>query len=152
MSPITIRSAYSPHVVVSIDCDPTEGKTKQSFKDECDINQIMDNWLKTGEPPHAPPTIGVYGDFSNTTDYQSALDQVLNAGRAFSRLPLKIRARFGNQAKQLLAFLDDPNNEAEAVELGIIADPNPPPPPSTDPPGPNPPVPAPVPDPAPDPV
>ncbi len=104
---------------VQIDCGPT--MTKQSFQQECDVNFIMNKWKRTGEIPAAmvgtlPPS---YGDFSNPTDYMTALNQVIEAKEAFAHLPAFLRDRFANQPVNLLAFLANPDNQEEAVKLGL---------------------------------
>ncbi len=95
--------------------------TKQSFKQECDINYIVNHWMKHGELLHTgsrvPPR---YGDFSNATDYQTAVNQVSEAKRQFDLLPAKIRERFDNQPWKLLDFLADPANHDEGVDLGLF--------------------------------
>ena len=47
-------------------------RTQQSFRDECDINNILRKFNVTGQLPigSVQPQ---YGDFSGITDYQSAL-------------------------------------------------------------------------------
>lgn len=121
---VHIRSCYSEHVKVTIECDPDERRTKDEFQHECNINHIMANWLRTGEPPKPPMAIAQFGDFSQMRTYQDALDQVLAAGHAFAALPIRIRQRFANSAPELLAFLERPENLAEAIALGIVADPD----------------------------
>ena len=119
---------------VTIDCGPT--MTKQSFADECDINFIMSRWKRTGQIPvdqvgTMPPS---YGDFSNPTDYMTALNQVLAAKEAFASLPAFLRDRFANEPANLLRFLATPGNQEEAIKLGLARAPDPPPaPPETQP-------------------
>ncbi len=104
---------------VTVDCG--ESMTKQSFRDECDVNFIMNQWKRTGELPAAlvgtmPPS---YGDFSNPTDYMTACNQVIEAKAAFAALPAFLRDRFANEPANLLRFLSDPDNQEEAVKLGL---------------------------------
>lgn len=95
-------------------------RTKQAFKDECDMNFIIDQWQRTGQPPQDARDPGQFGDFSNVGDYQDALDAVNTAREGFSSLPAKIRARFKNDPHKLLAFVGVEENVAEAIELGIL--------------------------------
>lgn len=108
--------------------DPDEGLTIQHFRDECDINTIVKRFGLTGELPQnlSMPT---YGDFRGISDYQTALNLVMEANRNFMTLPAELRARFENDPQQLLAFLDDEKNRAEAIELGLVKAPPPAPPP-----------------------
>ena len=108
---------------VSIDCSKG-GRTMQSFKDECDINQVMERHRKTGivnQSTERPQ----YGDFSNVGSYQDALNTVLLADEMFAELPSKIRGRFENNPQAFLDFCENPDNEAEAIELGIANKPAP---------------------------
>jgi len=95
-------------------------KTQQNFKDECDINNIMAQYSKTGQFTHVTSRQGQYADFSNITDYQEMLDTVRYADQAFMTLPAQIRSRFGNDPGQLLAFVQDSKNYDEGVKLGLV--------------------------------
>lgn len=98
------------------------GRTKQSFKDESDINQILAQWIKTKVPPFMDGE-PLYGDFSKGTDFQKAMNQVVDAEQDFRTLPSYIRERFKNDPARLLEFLEDDKNREEAEELGIIPKP-----------------------------
>lgn len=118
------RTPYSPSLSVSISF-PTLGRTKQQFKDECDVNLLMSRYMKTGilgdgsEPP--PPR---YMDVSAPFTYHEAMNFVAEAQGQFYDLPSSIRSRFGNDPGELLAFLDNPYNVQEGIALGLIRDPN----------------------------
>lgn len=94
--------------------------TQQQFKDETDVNVIVDRFLRTGE---MPPTDAraFYGDYINAPDsYQEALALVMAAEDGFNSLSSAIRNRFNNDPNELLSFLQDSKNYDEAVKLGII--------------------------------
>jgi len=93
---------------------------KQSHKAECDINNIMKNYSKTGVIQHARDVQGSYGDFTGVADYHESMNKVIEAQSAFMNLPSKIRRRFGNDPALFLEFVNDPSNLEEAVELGIL--------------------------------
>lgn len=95
---------------------------QQQFKEECDINVIVERFGLTGEIPgdYKPP---VSGDFTNVPDFQSAMNAVRGAQESFMQLPAQIRARFHNDPGELIAFLDVEDNRAEALKLGIIQPP-----------------------------
>lgn len=97
--------------------------TKQSFKEECDINNILKRWRKTGELTHLATRQPSYGDFTNADDYLSATLKVHAAQADFDSLSARIRERMKNDPAELLAFLADPANEAEGIELGLIPKP-----------------------------
>lgn len=92
---------------------------QQSFKDECDINTILERFGVTGELPTAR-AVPQYGDFSQVVDYQTAMNSVRASQEAFMELPAKIRARFENDPAKLLDFLGDEANRDEAVALGLV--------------------------------
>ena len=54
-------------------------------------------------------------------DYQDAYNMVVKAEEAFMTLPAAVRARFANDPAGIFAFLQDPSNRDEAVQLGLIA-------------------------------
>lgn len=93
---------------------------QQQFADECDINNIMAKYQKTGEFTHATNKQGVYADFTNITDYRAMVDTVMYAREAFALLPAQVRARFRNDPAQLLEFIQNDKNYDEAVKLGLL--------------------------------
>lgn len=97
-----------------------QGKTKQSFKDECDINHMMATYQRTGQMPAVNPRMKSFQDFTTVPTFHAALNQVKDAELAFSELPSNIRKYFGNDPGEMLDFLMDPENEEEAVELGLM--------------------------------
>lgn len=100
-------------------CNPDECITQQQFAEECDINTIVKRFGLTGELPgdfRAP----VSGDFTDVTDYKSAMDAVTAAQSEFMRMPASLRARFENNPQRLVEFVGKASNRAEAIELGLI--------------------------------
>nr|WAE43474.1 MAG: internal scaffolding protein [Microviridae sp.] len=98
-----------------------ESITQQHFKDECDINKIMERYEKTGIidiPEHK----GMFGDFSEISDYQTMHHLMQKADEQFMSLDAKIRSRFNNNAGQLLQFISNTDNREEAIALGLIED------------------------------
>lgn len=104
--------------VISINKEPT--MTQQQFADDCDINNIMAKYEKTGQVTHLSNKQGVYGDFSDITDYQDMLHRVAAAQESFQTLPAKTRQRFQNDPGELISFLQDRKNYDEAISLGLI--------------------------------
>ena len=96
-----------------------ESLTQQSFKDEADINTIVRRFGLTGQLPQ-DLQMPVSGDFTGISDYHTAMNMVLAAQDEFLRVPPEVRARFQNDPAQLMAFLDDPANRAEAESLGLV--------------------------------
>lgn len=94
-------------------------RTKQSFRDECDINNILRKFNVTGQLPigSVQPQ---YGDFSGITDYQSALNAVMAAQDSFLALPAKVRAKFDNDPALFVEFASNEANKDEMKALGLL--------------------------------
>jgi len=119
---------YTPHntprkrVRISF---PKNGRTKQSFKDECDINLIMAKYQKTGAITH----VNKYGanyEFATSIDFTEAMQLVVTAQEMFNGLPSSIRTRFENDPAEFLDFVQDANNVPEMRKMGLIAPEEPP--------------------------
>lgn len=97
-------------------------KTQQHFKDECDIDRILKKYNETGflVNPLEQRRPAQWGDFSSVADYQASMNRLVQVQEAFDALPSRIRERFRNDPMQMLAFLENPDNEKEAVELGLV--------------------------------
>lgn len=93
--------------------------TKQSFKDECDINNIMKKYKNTGMLPEMIKTQPQYGDFSEVSDYMESMNIVLKAQEQFQNLSADVRNRFQNDPAQFLDFANDPKNGEEMVKMGL---------------------------------
>lgn len=121
---IPFRTAYSKHDSSEFAyVDDTPSLTMQSFRNECDINTIMRRWKTTGELTHVRPAQGYYGDFTELSDYQSALQTVMLAEEAFMALPSAVRLRFSNDPAQFVNFMQDPTNSEEIYALGLAVRP-----------------------------
>lgn len=116
-----IISHYGPKVEsIPLEFEPT--RTKQSFKDECDINVIMAKMATTGVLPELIKENPQYGDFSEAPDYLMAQTIVLKANEQFDALPSKVRNRFHNEPSEFLAFASDASNAKEMVSLGLAVE------------------------------
>lgn len=99
-----------------------ESRTKQSFKDECDINKIMAKFQKTGALTHFQKHAPNYG-FATSVDFAEAMRIVTTGQGMFRDLPSSIRRKFGNDPAQFLEYVQDENNHEEMVELGLVEGP-----------------------------
>lgn len=117
---LLIRSAYGPRERVFA---PLGGKarTKGSMQDECDINKIMLKYQKTGAVSHLNRHGADYG-FASGLDFSESMRVVTDAQAMFDDLPSSVRARFGNSPSEFLDFVQDPENQDEAVKLGLAED------------------------------
>lgn len=115
----TFTTAYGPKRHAPLTFPATEGRTRQEFKAESDINVIMKRYAATGVLEYLNKKQPQYADVTGH-DYQAAMDLVANARTAFEELPSSLRARFENDPGQLLDFVNDPENYEEAAELGLL--------------------------------
>lgn len=92
--------------------------TKQSFKDECDINKILRRFQTTGAIAHAHANQAYYDEIPEL-DYLEAMNITTKANQMFESLPSSLRAKFENKPEYYLAFVQDPDNEAELIKLGL---------------------------------
>ncbi|WNK14170.1 MAG: internal scaffolding protein [Microvirus sp.] len=112
------RYNYGPRHRVSISFTGP-GRTKQAFKDECDINILMAKYLKTGLMEHVNQALPQFEDVTSL-DYQNAQNLIADAMSMFEDIPSKIRNRFDNDPGKLLDWVHNPANAVEAAELGFL--------------------------------
>lgn len=98
---------------------PGVSRTKQSFKDESDINHIMARYLKTGIIDFTAKNAPQYGDCTGI-EFEAGMQLIARAQTMFEELPSAIRARFENEPAQFLEFVQNPKNAKEARELGLL--------------------------------
>lgn len=104
---------------VELKCGP--GKTKESFRDECDVKKILAKYIRTGKMDHMRNAALGFADVTGIGSYQDCLAVIANAEEAFNSMPALVRKRFDNDPVQLDLFLRDSANEAEARSLGLLA-------------------------------
>lgn len=121
------------HAHIDVETTPPEpSMTDQQFADECDINKIVNKYLKTGDDSLLQKFRGQYADLTEIPDLQTAIETVNLANEAFESLPAKLRERFNNSPEQMIQFLhsEKPHDLEESIQLGLR---NPKPPPQIDP-------------------
>lgn len=94
------------------------GRTKQGFKDQCDINKILKKAEKVGGLAHVQkyPEV-VYGEFDGEMDLLTARARIDKAGEIFADLPAEVRKEFGNDPLRFVAFANDAVNKGKLGEL-----------------------------------
>ena len=97
---------------------PKKGKTKQSFKESCDINKIIAKYDRTGALSHMNNTPAEYG-YATSQDFSEAMRTVIEAQTSFEQLPDEIRKRFADNPAAFLDFVHDPANKDEGAQLGL---------------------------------
>lgn len=94
--------------------------TDQSVSAETDINNIMSQYKKTKLWPGMPGR-GIYtGDQEPPIrDLTEAMIMVQDARENFMQLPSEIRLLFKNDPIAMYDWLKNPENDAQAIELGL---------------------------------
>jgi phage internal scaffolding protein len=116
-----IHSTYSTKLKISLTFPENSRWTKQSFKQESDINNIMGRYLSSGEIPAINQTAPQYLN-SEGSDFQSAMEFVAGAQSMFAEMPSTIRNRFQNDPGQFLDFCSNENNRPEMASMGLLRD------------------------------
>lgn len=117
---LPFNTAFGPRLEDSYDTIISgDSLTKQSFKDDCDINNILKRFEKTGIIEHENRFKGDYGEFIDVLDYQTSLNQIIEANEMFSTLPSNVRARFANDPVEFLEYVGNPNNLEEMISMGL---------------------------------
>jgi len=113
--PRTQYSPYTPkfHQEVGISL------TKQSFAEECDVNNIVAKYAVTGQITHLNTRLADFGEAPNF-DFQQAINQVKNAEQMFGQIPAKIRAEFEHNPGKFLEFALNPASLPKMAEMGLI--------------------------------
>lgn len=102
----------------------TPSRTQQQFKEECDVNNILRNYVNTGVLNHVSSVPPEFGDFSEVpSDYGEALALIEKSNEEFMKFPSEVRERFDNKPVNLINFLQDEKNRDEAIKLGLIKQP-----------------------------
>ncbi|AXH73030.1 MAG: internal scaffolding protein [Microviridae sp.] len=117
----TVRNAYTGKVFPeesSFQCFKPS-RTKQSFKDECDINKIMAQFQTSGVLEFTTRHEPQYGDVTGL-DFVQAMNTVATARDMFQAMPAHLRERFANNPANFLDFVQDPENRLEAERLGLV--------------------------------
>lgn len=99
----------------------------ESVVNQCDINKLCDNYIRTGE--FYPGLLlrklrrPVFGDFDPSNQ---SLSKVLMAQRraleSFDLLSPEIRERFNNDPRKFFDFVTDVNNQDEIIKMGLAVD------------------------------
>lgn len=90
----------------------------QSFKKECDINNILAQYARTGLVTHARTYEGEYGEFAEI-DFHEAMNTVAAAVEMFETVPSEIRKRFNNDPGEFLDFVTKEENKDAMYDMGL---------------------------------
>lgn len=112
---VVFKLPYSKNERVSIKFE-NPSLTDQSFKQECDIGFIIENFVKTGTQPDSTMN---FMDCTTVKSYEESMQLVAEANSNFENLPAKIRDEF-KTVTNYLAYISDVKNLKDSYERGLI--------------------------------
>ncbi len=92
-----------------------DGRTKQSFCDECNINMIMDRAAQGGTISHLNKYEPMYADYSDF-DFQEHTQRLAQGQTVFDDLPAETRREFGQSPQAFFDYVNDPANINDLAE------------------------------------
>lgn len=93
----------------------------QSEKEGTTIDYYLRKYASTGILGDPESAMNMqFGDFTDAPDFETAQNRVVQASQYFDNLPAKLRERFGNDVREMMAFLSKEENHEEAVKLGLL--------------------------------
>lgn len=93
-----------------------KGLTKQAFRKECDINEIMRRAQRTGSISHLQRHGASYGDFEGF-DFSEAMNKIAAGKTIFEELPSEVRKDFDQSPAKFFEFVNNPANEGKLAQL-----------------------------------
>lgn len=112
------RSAYGPKVRIVAN-HKADGRTKQSFREESEIKNIIKRYQRTGLLDFKNEHAASYGEFSSM-DFHEAMNIVVRGTEMFSDLPSDVRKKLKNDPAEFVDVVTNPARQAEAQALGLI--------------------------------
>jgi len=97
-----------------------QSMTQQCFRSQCNIQDIINRSKISGKLPENTEK-GFFGDFAGV-DFQGMQNLVAQAQQGFDALHPSIRRRFNNDPALLIEFVNNDENYAEGVKLGLVKD------------------------------
>lgn len=122
----TIYSRYKRPVVDGVKFEKPS-MTQQHFKEQCDINRILDSYRVKARAlgvsvSELMPKLGSeqFADVSNLDDYLTAQNRISQVNQMFEALPAEVRRSFDDDPSNFVAALGDSNNYSKFADLGIL--------------------------------
>lgn len=111
-----------------LDFTGTTSMTRQEFADECDINNLMAQYEKTGLlPANMNGNVPQYLDVTDVPDFRASLDFLNEATTAFMALPAAVRKEMDNDPAKFIDYCQDPANIDQLRKWGLAPPPPEPP-------------------------
>lgn len=94
-----------------------DGRTKQAFKDQTDINKLLARAARGDTISHLAKHGAVYGDFSDIDDLMTAQARLAKGVEIFQALPAEIKREFNQSPAEFFNFVNNPENEEKLPEV-----------------------------------
>lgn len=95
---------------------PEHGRTKQSYKESCDINRILEKHATIEQMSHLEKHGARYGDFAGF-DFQEHHLQMAEGQQIFDELPAETKREFQQDPTEFFNYVNDPKNRDRLPEL-----------------------------------
>ncbi len=92
------------------------GRTKQSFKDACDINKLLEKAAKQGGLSHIEKHGAKYADYA-AIDWENLPLQLARGQQVFNELPAELKREFDQNPADFYEYVTDPQNAGRLEEL-----------------------------------
>ena len=99
--------------------DPETKCAQDHFKDECDVNRIIERYQATGVLTHVQNNQARYGEMPSGEAFQSMMTQIAEARSLFEELPSKARQHFNHDPVQFLNYIQDDPSLDILDDLGL---------------------------------
>lgn len=92
------------------------GRTKQSYKDSCDINKLLEQGQREGSLSHLEKHGAVYGDYA-AIDWDNLPLQLAEGQQVFNELPAELKKEFDQDPGKFFNYVTDPQNKDRLQDL-----------------------------------
>lgn len=97
--------------------DYSDGRTKQSFKDDTDINKLLERSAKGDSLSHLAKHGAIYADFTDIDDLMTAHARLTRGIAIFNELPGEVRREFNQSPQAFFKYVNDPDNVDRLSEV-----------------------------------
>lgn len=106
---------------IALTFDPKKARTKQSFREECDVNNLMKKYKKPELIPGIEDKIrsAQFLDTTKVPSFEDAQQRIAEGHNLFSMLPADIRYKFNNDPASFVDFASDADNMPALVKMGL---------------------------------
>ncbi len=107
---------YGKHGKPEVKKYKLHGRTKQSQKDQCDINKLLEKAARQGSLSHLDKYQPKYGDWSGY-DFEEHIKKIADANTIFEDLPAEVKKEFNQSTQEFFEFVTNPENSDKLPQL-----------------------------------